>query len=391
MGMTAEQEAAALAKVFANAVDYAVILLDPELRIVSWSAGAQNLFGHTAQEASGLPSDMIFTPEDRQRRLPQHEAAVARASGRAHDDRWHVRKDGTRFWASGVLLALTDAKGSVVGFAKVMRDRTDLRMQIETLKNRLDSVAEQQQRQAVALGTLAHELRNPLAPLSNAAQLIRLVGSDDSRLAYPLQILERQIAFLQRLIDDMLDVTRVSAGKLRLQIAPFVLQEALTEAVEAVRPDANARRQTLQALMPDAPMEIEADRDRVMQIVLNLLNNAVRYTPNDGGIWLKATVETAHAVVRVEDTGQGIPKEVLPRIFELFTQGSPAAGRSSGLGIGLALVKELVAAHGGTVELQTAPDEGATFVIRLPRSGPPHQGAARVDAGGSARGSAGPF
>jgi two-component system CheB/CheR fusion protein len=366
-GMAGDELDRVIVEVFRRCADYAVILLDPQLRIVSWNAGAENLFGHAEAAVTGLPGDLIFTPEDRQRHMPEHEAAMARSSGRAHDDRWHVRKDGTRFWASGVLLTLNDEQGRAAGFAKVVRDRTDLRMQIETLKNRLAAVLEQRQRQSVALGTLAHELRNPLAPLSNAAQLIRHAGRDDARLDYPLQIIDRQIAFLQRLIDDMLDVTRIGAGKLRLQTARFVLQAALEHALDTVSADADARRQALQAVLPETPIEIEADRDRLVQVVVNLLNNAVRYTPPGGAIYLKATVEAGHAVVRVEDTGQGIPKEIQPRVFELFTQGTAGAGRSSGLGIGLALVKELVAAHGGTVSVRSeGVGRGSEFTVRLP-------------------------
>jgi two-component system CheB/CheR fusion protein len=367
VGMSAAAATQAVAELFESAGDYAVILLDRQLRIAFWNAGASNLFGYTADEVSGQRTDLLFTPEDRQQRVPEHEAEMARASPRAHNDRWHIRKDGSRFWASGVLIELENGRGETAGFAKIMRDRTDLRMQIETLKNRLAATIEQQERKTVMLGTLAHELRNPLAPLTNAAQLIRLAGCDDARLAYPLQIIERQISFFQRLIDDLLDVTRVSAGKLRLELKRFVLQDALNDALDTARPDAAARRQTLQGVLPQAPIEVEADRDRVVQIVVNLLGNAVRYTPSEGCVWLKATVEAAHAVLRVEDTGQGIPLELQPRIFDLFTQGTPSAGRAGGLGIGLALVKELVAAHGGTVAVRSeGVGRGSEFTVRLP-------------------------
>jgi two-component system CheB/CheR fusion protein len=164
----------------------------------------------------------------------------------------------------------------------------------------------------------------------------------------------------------------VGAGKLRLEVHRFVLQEALTDALDAAQPDAAARRQSLQGVPPPVPVEIEADRDRVVQIIVNLLNNAVRYTPPGGSIWLKTTVETGHAVMRVEDTGEGIPLEMQPRIFDLFTQGKAAAGRHSGLGIGLALVKELVAAHGGTVTVRSeGVGRGSEFTVRLPLKPPP--------------------
>jgi two-component system CheB/CheR fusion protein len=372
VGMTTQEADRATAEVFANVTDFAVILLDPELRIAAWNGGAENLFGHAPKAVIGQPTDLIFTPEDRQQRVPEHEAATARASGRAHDDRWHLRLDGSRFWASGILVALRTADGADAGFAKIMRDRTDLRMQIDTAKNRLAAVVEEQERKDHMLGTLAHELRNPLAPLTNAAKMIRLTAVHDSRLNYPVQIIERQISFLQRLIDDLVDIGRVGAGKLRLEVKRFPLHEALNDALDAARPHAAARRQSLQGVLPQVPVYIEADRERVVQIVVNLLNNAVRYTPPGGSIWLKTTVETGHAVVRVEDTGEGIALEMQPRIFDLVTQGRVAGGRGGGLGIGLALVKELVAAHGGTVTVRSeGVGRGSEFTVRLPLNPPP--------------------
>ena len=163
----------------------------------------------------------------------------------------------------------------------------------------------------------------------------------------------------------------MGAGKLRLELDRFILQDALNDALDAARPDAAARRQSLQAVLPQLPVKIEADRQRVVQIIVNLLNNAVRYTPPGGSIWLKTTVETGHAVMRVEDTGEGIALEMQPRIFDLFTQGRTVAGRGGGLGIGLALVKELVAAHGGTVTVRSeGVGRGSEFTVRLPLAPP---------------------
>jgi two-component system CheB/CheR fusion protein len=369
--MTAESAAGVIATAFDRlARDYAVMLLDRELRIATWSAGAEHLFGYATREVLGQPSDLIFAPEDRQQQVPQHEAEIAREAGSAYDDRWHLRKDGSRFWASGAMIALPGDAGEPAGFMKVMRDRTDLRSQIVALRNRLAAEVDEQRRKAIMLGTLAHELRNPLAPLANAAQLIRLAVADD-RLHYPLQIIDRQLAFLKRLIDDLLDVGRVGTGRLRLDCQPFLLQDALREALQTVEPDAKGRGHALRALVPQMPIEIEADRDRVQQIVVNLLNNAVRYTPPGGRILLKATHETGWAIVRVEDNGIGIAPELQPSIFDLFTQATPGTGRGSGLGIGLALVKELVAAHGGTVAVRSEGlDKGSEFTVRLPLKPP---------------------
>jgi PAS domain S-box-containing protein len=348
--------------------DHALLLLDPGGRVVGWLAGAEHILGYRAEEMVGQPAARLFTPEDVGRGLAEHELEVARKVGRAEDDRWQVRKDGTRIWASGVLLALRDAAGEVVGFGKVLRDRTDLRAQIQALENRAEALARADRRKDLFLGTLAHELRNPLAPLVNALQLIRLAGPTSEALAYPVQIIERQVEVIRRLVDDLMDTTRVGAGKVELKMGPVRLQEVLGRAAEACRPRAEERRQDFRVLLPPAPIALEADAGRLHQVVVNLLTNAVKYTPEGGGIWLKATVEGDEAVVRVEDSGVGISPEMLPRIFELFTQEESSRPRSEGgLGLGLPLVKELVALHGGSVQVRSeGKGRGSEFTVRLP-------------------------
>ncbi len=348
--------------------DHALILTDPDGLVVGWFPGAEQVFGYTPSEMIGQSLLRLFTPEDLERGLADHELEIARRDGRSEDDRWMVRKDGNRVWASGIVMALRDEAGEVRGFGKVLRDRTDVRGQVEALENRLTALLKADERKNLFLGTLAHELRNPLAPLVNALQLLRLTKPADPDLVYPVKLIERQVEFLRRMVDDLLDVTRIGAGKIELHKAPVDLNEALGRAAEACRPRAAERQQELRLLLPPSPIPVEADAARLQQVFLNLVNNAVKYTPEGGVIWLKATVEGNEAVARVEDTGVGISEAMLPRIFDLFTQEEESRYRSEGgLGIGLALVKSLVTLHGGTVQVRSeGRGKGSEFTVRLP-------------------------
>jgi PAS domain S-box-containing protein len=340
---------------------HAVILLDADGVVVAWHAGAEHLFGYAAAEMLGRPVAHLFTPEDRERGAHEHELAVALADGRAEGDRWQVCKDGTRVWASGVVVPLRDAARNIVGFGKILRDRTDV-------KGHIDALANEASRQKVLLGTLAHELRGPLGPIANAAQIIRLKTGD--AVAAPVQMIERQVAYIRRLVDDLMEVTRDGAGKSQLLIRRAHLEDILTRAAEACRPLAEARRQDFRVLLLPTPTAVLADPDRLHQVVQNLLTNAIKYTPAGGQVWLKATVEGDEAVFRVEDTGVGIAPEMLPRIFDLFTQEAASLEHAQGgLGLGLSVVKELVARHGGTVQVRSkGRGMGSEFTVRLPLS-----------------------
>jgi two-component system CheB/CheR fusion protein len=348
--------------------DNALILLDAQGIVVGWYPAAEWVFGYAAAEMLGQPLTRLFTPEDVRLGLADHELAVARRDGASEDDRWMVRKDGTRLWASGVLLALQDDAGHVVGFGKTLRDRTDVRARAEAVENRVAALLKADERKDVFLGTLAHELRNPLAPLANAVQLLRLTRPEDAGLALPVGIIERQVQSLRRLVDDLLDLTRIREGKVELKKEAVRLGEVLCRAVESCRPRAEGRRQHLELIVPAGAIWLQADPGRLHQVFTNLITNAVKYTPAAGHIWVKATVEGKEAVVAVEDTGVGIAPEVLPRIFDLFTQEESSRPLSGGgLGIGLSLVKNLTALHGGTVQVRSdGKGKGSEFTVRLP-------------------------
>src|SRR5688572_5788555 len=187
--------------------EHALVMIDPGGTITWWGGGAEFIFGLSRADAVGRSFSMLFTPEDVNAGIPAYEIAVATTNGTAENDRWMARPDGSRFWASGVLTALRDAAGHLLGFGKVMRDRTDVREQLDALRNQLHASTSASRQKDVFLSTLSHELRNPLAPLSNAVQLLRVAGPEQPHMEHLLKIIERQIDNLRRLVDDLLDLS----------------------------------------------------------------------------------------------------------------------------------------------------------------------------------------
>jgi CheY-like chemotaxis protein len=218
------------------------------------------------------------------------------------------------------------------------------------------------------LAMLGHELRNPLAPICNAVQLLRGLGPPDPQRDELRDVIDRQLNKLTRLVDDLLDVSRITTGKIRLQIQVLDAADAARSAVETSRPVIEARRHTLEVALPDAPIRLNGDIARLSQVLSNLLNNAAKYTEVGGRIWLSLEREGNDAVFRVRDTGSGIAPDVLPRVFDLFTQADQSLDRAQGgLGIGLTLVRRLIETHGGNVQAFSAGlGQGSEFIVRLP-------------------------
>ena len=218
------------------------------------------------------------------------------------------------------------------------------------------------------LAMLGHELRNPLAAIANALDCLRLTDKDEEIFTGAQDVLDRQVQQMSRLVDDLLDVSRITRGKVELRKEPIKLGSAVDRAVATVQPTVLARRHELSVTLPEEDVLLEADPVRLEQILANLLNNAAKYTEPGGQIWLTGLCEGDHVVLRVRDTGMGIPPHLLPKVFDLFTQGDRSLDRSQGgLGIGLTLVKSLVAMHGGQVQAYSAgPQQGSEFVVRLP-------------------------
>jgi PAS domain S-box-containing protein len=346
---------------------HALVLLNPDGVIVSWLAGAERLFGYKAEEIIGQKDAVIFVPEDVRRDIPAWERQAASRSGESEDDRWQVRKDGGRIWVSGTLTALHDEQGKLLGFAKIMRNRTDQKTQVETLESRVAALQQAGERKNNFISTLAHELRNPLNAMSIATQLLAQHEQASPDVEFAAATVRRQVEFMSRMVSDLLEVARAATGKVQLHRERVVLREIITQAVETCRAAVDERRHQLHLLLPEVPIHLEADAVRLRQVIVNLVENAAKYTPPGGTIWVKATTEGDEAVVRVQDTGIGIAPEVMPHIFDLFTQAEFAGRAQRGLGIGLSVVKDTVALHGGTVQATSdGLDKGSEFTIRLP-------------------------
>ena len=351
--------------------DHALLLIDPDGVVVGWLGGAESIFGYREQEIVGCHASVLFVPEDVQLGLDRYELAVARRDSYSHDDRWHVRADGTRIWVSGTVTAVRTPSGELRGYIKIMRDRTDLRMNAEKRTHHLDAVEATLERTRRFVQTLGHELRNPLAPIRNCA-LILARASTEPRILKVAQTIADQVAVLERIANDLVDVARLEHRKLDLRLAEFDVRPLLEEEVAGQAERAATKRLRLECLVPEQPLLLVADAERLRQAVSNLLTNAIKYTPEGGTIWVKATQEADDIALRVQDTGIGIAPEVLPRLFELFTQEPRAKDLvPGGLGVGLAIVSQIAELHGGVAQARSGgTGKGSEFTLRLPRRGP---------------------
>jgi PAS domain S-box-containing protein len=337
-------------------------MADPQgTQILYISPAYEGVWGRSCQSLYEQPRsylDAVY-PEDQDRVAA---ALEQRSRGEPTDQEFRiVRLDGSVRWVRDRAFPIKDPSGQVYRFAGIAEDITERKQAEEALK-------EADRRKDEFLAMLAHELRNPLAPIQNAVQIIRLLGSSDPNLQRSRDMIERQVRHMTRLVDDLLEVSRITGGKIKLQTEPMDLVAVTARAVETSRPLIDARHQELTVTFPPQPIELEADPTRVAQVISNLLNNAAKYTENGGHIWLTVGREGSEAVVRVRDSGIGISPDLLPRIFDLFTQADRSLDRSQGgLGIGLTLVRRLVEMHGGNVTVHSpGPGKGSEFIVRLP-------------------------
>jgi PAS domain S-box-containing protein len=350
-----------------QATEHSFLLVTAEGQIRWCNRGAERLFAADRSEIVGRPIHEIFTSRDRAAGIDALEMQIASAEAISEDDRWHVRKDGTKFWSSGALLPLKDAhSGELLGFGKIIRDRTDQKTQVDLLSNQLESARQTDVEKDRAITKLSHELRNAIAGLSGAVELLQTPLDNEERRLRFSQLMQKQLSVIERLTQDLLDVKRAGSGKVTLQMEPLVLQTELRELVASVERRVQAARITAQLFAPPADIVIDGDRVRLRQVFSNLLDNAIKYTPAGGRIWVKVTVEDDKAVVHVEDTGRGVPNDMLEKIFDLFTQ-IDSETSAGGLGVGLALVRELVLLHDGSVQATSKGlGLGSEFTVRLP-------------------------
>jgi PAS domain S-box-containing protein len=340
--------------------DYAIFMLDPGGHVASWNAGAERIKGYRPDEIIGKHFSIFYPPDAVASRFPEHELEVATREGRFEDEGWRLRKDGTRFWANVVITALHDATGRPRGFAKVTRDLTQ--------RKRMEELEHEGKETTEFLAMLGHELRNPLAPIRNAVEIMRAREVKDPSVKWARDLIDRQVSHLSRLVDDLLDVGRIGSGKVTLRKEPLDLGLLVSRAVDAARPSLEERKHTLSLILPNEPLRVEGDATRLSQVALNLINNAAKYTPRGGRVWVTLRRAEGQAILTVRDNGIGMAPDLVPRVFDLFVQGERGLDRSEGgLGIGLTLVHKLVADHGGTVVADSAGQgKGSEFTVRLP-------------------------
>jgi PAS domain S-box-containing protein len=305
-----------------------------------------------------------FHPDDRAFVLSEWRKAIATEGEYALDIEVRLRRaDGVYRWFRLNGEPVPDASGAVDKWVGTCTD-------VEERKRAEESLREADRRKDEFLAMLAHELRNPLAPIRNTVKLLRLTGASDAASEWGRDVIERQVEQLTRLVDDLLDVSRITRGKIQLQLEPLDLATVVAGAVETSRPMIDARRHTLRVHLPRRPLPVQGDLVRLTQVVSNLLNNAAKFQEEGGEITVTAERQDDRAVIRVRDRGVGIPPEMLGKVFDLFAQVERTVDRSEGgLGIGLSLVKNLVELHGGQIQASSAGrGRGAEFCVSLPCS-----------------------
>jgi len=334
--------------------------------VTSWNQAAERLFGYTAAEMIGQPISILIPP-DHENEEPEILDRIRRDERVEHYETIRRRKNGTLVPISLTVSPIHDASGRVVGASKIVRDITERRRLQEQVRDRVAELAEFNRRKDEFLATLAHELRNPLMPIANAVEIMRLASDDPEKMASARLVIERQHQLLKRLVDDLLDVARITRGRIQLQKHWVDLGKMLDASIETVGPFVASCGHDLRISRPEEPLRVFIDPVRVSQVVTNLLHNAAKYSPNPGIIRLSVERQGEEAVIRVEDYGMGISAPALRTLFDTFGPGSPHEGVRDGLGIGLILIKALVQMHGGSVRATSAgAGLGSQFEVRLP-------------------------
>jgi len=303
-----------------------------------------------------------------------------------HFETERKRRDGRRIPVSLTISPIHDDTGRVIGASKIARDITERKRMEDDLRHLAASLALADLRKDEFLATLAHELRSPLAPLSNMFEVLKRSEKDPVKAAQARDTIDRQLRHLVRLVDDLLDLNRITYNRLEVRRSEIPLASVIHQAAEASRPLIDSSRHELRVNLPPDPIYVDADPNRLAQVFENLLNNSAKYTPPGGTISVTAERRGDEAVVTVRDTGSGIPADKLERIFEMFLQLDPSPERAQGgLGIGLTLVKRIVQMHGGAVEARSEGEgRGTEFLVRLPAMKEAPKGATPAQVEGNA-------
>jgi hypothetical protein len=354
-------------------------MLDPSGKILSWNAGAQRMKGYSPEGVIGKHFSMFYEPDEVAHKKPQRELATASMEGRVEDERWRLRKDGTRFWANVVITALHDEKGKLRGFAKVTRDMTEQRKAEDSLREHAAQLEKRVEKRTLELekanrmkdefiATLSHELRTQKTSITGWVQMLQEGNLTPTQQRKALEVIDRNLATQAQLIDDLLNVSRIVAGKLRVEMQSVYPAPLVEESIDSVLPTAKAKGLKVTQDLDNTIGPMQIDPPRFHQIIWNLLTNALKFTPKHGRIHITLKRLGSSALLQVSDSGEGIDPDFLPRIFDRFQQADVTYTRKrGGLGVGLTIVKYLVEMHGGTVTAESGGiGKGSTFSVTLP-------------------------
>jgi two-component system, chemotaxis family, CheB/CheR fusion protein len=339
-----------LRTVMDSILDYAIITFDTALIINGWNIGAQKIFGYTADEIKGKPVHSLFTPEDNENKVPEDEVMRVLEMGRADDERWHVKKDGSRFYASGIVSGLKEGQS---GFVKIARDMT------------AHKLIEQQKDEFIVIAS--HELKTPVTSIKAYTEILHelMTEKQEKEELELMSKLNSQVDRLTILINDLLDTTKITEGKLVLQKEEFDLNVLITECKEHF--DAILRQHKIELQLQQLP-EIFADRERILQVITNLISNAIKYSPLGGDIIVRSAAVDNVIEVSIEDFGIGMSDESQKLLFQRFYRSSnPRVSTFPGLGLGLYISSEIVKRHGGTIDVESREGKGSKFILRLPK------------------------
>jgi PAS domain S-box-containing protein len=348
-----------------SVLDYAIFMLDVDGCVVSWNAGAKRLKGYSAEDIIGRHYSTFYPDEARQAGLPARLLEEARTQGRTEHSGWRVRRDGSRFWANVVITALRDDEGTLTGFAKVTRDLTAAHLAeeareraVEDQQRALARLEELDRWRRDFLGAVIHDLQTPIVVVRGFVELLR-----DGRIPADKrdELSERvlsNIRSLQELVDNLRAYSRLTEPGIELHLEPVDLALVVPRLLADLAPVLDDRPVGLET---DPEVVVPADRHGIERVVRNLVVNALRHTPAGTAITVRVQATPGAGVIEVEDAGEGIDENLLPRLFERF-----AAGEGGGTGLGLSIVKHYVDLHGGAVEVDNAPGDGVVFRVILP-------------------------
>ena len=356
-----------------SALDYAILSLDANGMLTSWNTGAELIFGYKADEVIGQDANIIFTPEDREQGTPEYELSMATSQGRASDERWHVRKNGERFYASGILASMHDSNGSIRGFIKIARDMTKERQAQEMLIEARNAAEAANIAKTEFLANMSHEIRTPMNAVIGLSNILAKSQPLTAKQENFIKTLQMSADSLLALINDLLDIAKIEARTVDLENVPLSLTQIMQEVMSMM--GVRVREKGLAFTGQGECVEnrlFMGDPARLRQIILNLCSNAIKFT-DQGSVHVEIDCQVAAdentdlVCIAVRDTGIGIAADKLETIFHKFVQADSSINRKyGGTGLGLAITKTLTEIMGGTIKVESEPGIGSTFTVSVP-------------------------